>query len=215
MTSSIDSSDPLPADSPAAAQDEARIGGFSNAYRHYVLGALFVVFTFSQIDRLMMGVLAQPIKEEFGLSDSMLGLLTGPAFAVVYAALVIPLAMWADRHNRRNLIAVCLALWSAMTVLCGMVGSAVQLLFARVGVAIGEAGASPAAQSMIADYYPPTQRSTALAIFHAGSSVGVLIGFTVGGIISEIYGWRYAFIAVGIPGVLAALIQQRQSQPGN
>ena len=155
---------------------------------------------------MILAILVEPIKAEFALSDTQVGLLTGLAFAFFYATFGIPIARMADVGNRRNIIAWSLAAWSVMTVLCGMAQSFVQLLLARVGVAVGEAGAVPPSHSLIADYFSPEKRAMALSLFTVGSTVGYLIGFAAGGIVAEIYGWRMAFLLVGTPGVLFAVL---------
>ena len=166
---------------------------------------LVLVFTSSHIDRQIMGILGQPIKESLLISDTQLGLLTGIMFAVFYATLGMPMAMWADRHNRRNLISFSVFLWSLMTALCGAAANFVQLLLLRIGVGVGEAGSNPPSHSMIADLYPPEQRSTAMAIFGTGINWGILFGFLLGGWINEWFGWRTAFVVVGLPGILLAI----------
>jgi predicted MFS family arabinose efflux permease len=167
---------------------------------------LVLVFTSSHVDRQIMGILGQPIKESLLISDTQLGLLTGIMFAVFYATLGMPMAMWADRNNRRNLISFSVFLWSLMTALCAAATNFMQLLLLRIGVGVGEAGSNPPSHSMIADLYPPEKRSTAMAIFGTGINWGILIGFLVGGWINEWYGWRTAFVVVGLPGILLALL---------
>lgn len=152
-----------------------------------------------------MGVLGQPIKESLLISDPQLGLPTGIIFAVFYATLGMPTAMWAGRNNRRNLISFSVFLWSLMTALCAAATNFVQLLLLRIGVGVGEAGSNPPPHSMIADLYPPEKRSTAMAIFGTGINWGILVGFLVGGWINEWYGWRTAFVVVGLLGILLAL----------
>ena len=177
----------------------------SDRQRKYTLLMLVLVFTSSHIDRQIMGILGQPIKESLLISDTQLGLLTGIMFAVFYATLGMPMAMWADRHNRRNLISFSVFLWSLMTALCGAAANFVQLLLLRIGVGVGEAGSNPPSHSMIADLYPPEQRSTAMAIFGTGINWGILFGFLLGGWINEWFGWRTAFVVVGLPGILLAI----------
>ncbi|MFK7732469.1 MAG: spinster family MFS transporter [Pseudomonadales bacterium] len=172
----------------------------------FVLGILFFVALFNYLDRMILAILLEPIKAEFALSDTQLGLLTGLAFAMFYASFGIPLARLADTGNRRSIIAWSLAAWSALTMACGMAQSFIQLLVARIGVAIGEAGAVPPSHSLIGDYYPPEKRAGALAVFSLGSTVGYLIGFALGGFVAEHYGWRMAFLLVGFPGLLFALV---------
>jgi len=170
-----------------------------------VLGTLVVIYTFNFIDRQILSILLEPIKNDLGLSDTELGMLTGFAFALFYATLGIPIARWADRGNRRNLIALALTIWSAMTALSGLAQNFWQLLVARIGVGVGEAGCSPPAHSMIADYYPASQRATALGIYSLGIPFGILFGFLAGGWMNEFFGWRAAFFVVGVPGILLAI----------
>ena len=179
---------------------------FSPAYRWYALGVLFLAYVFNFIDRSILSILAQPIKDEFHISDTMLGWLGGPAFALFYSGLGIPLARLADRSVRRNVIATCVAIWSGMTVACGFATNFWQLLAARVGVAIGEAGGSPPSHSMISDMFPQAERATALSIYSLGITVGGMIGGLAGGLINAHYGWHYAFFLVGAPGLLMALV---------
>jgi MFS family permease len=174
--------------------------------RRYALAVLVVVYTFNFIDRQILAILLPAIKAEFMVDDWVLGFLAGTAFAVFYATLGMPIALLADRFNRRNLIALALAVWSAMTALSGVAGNVVQLSLARIGVGIGEAGCSPPAHSMIADYYPPKQRATAMGIFTVGISAGIMIAYLAGGWVVENIGWRDAFLIVGLPGLVLALI---------
>lgn len=153
-----------------------------------------------------MSVLLEPIKIEFGASDAQMGLLGGFAFAVLYAVLGIPVAWLADRNNRKVVITLSLAAWSIMTVLCGFAKTFPQLFLARMGVGVGEAGAIPPAQSLIADYFPPSQRARALAIFMASATGGYVIAFIGGAHLAAVYGWRVAFIALGAPGLLLCLL---------
>ncbi|MEM9742756.1 MAG: MFS transporter [Pseudomonadota bacterium] len=179
---------------------------FSFAYRGYALGLLVVVYVFNFIDRSILGILIQPIKDDLQVSDTAMGFLGGIAFAIFYTALGIPLARIADRSSRRNLLAICLAFWSAATALCGYAQSFMQLLLARIGVAVGEAGGSPPSHSMISDMFPPERRATALAIYALGIPIGTMIGNRLGGWISDAYTWRDAFLIVGLPGLALALI---------
>ena len=175
-------------------------------YKWVVLGLLTLVYTFNFIDRQILVILSEPIKAELGLSDTQLGLLTGLAFAALYVTLGIPIARFADTNNRKNVVAVSLAVWSGMTAISGSVTSFFQLFLARVGVGIGEAGGSPPAHSIISDYFPPKKRATALSIYSTGIYFGILLGYVIGGIIAKYYGWRVAFYSIGIPGVLFALV---------
>ncbi|HCU90432.1 MAG TPA: MFS transporter [Gammaproteobacteria bacterium] len=184
------------------------------AVRHYALCILVVVYTFNFIDRQILSILMESIKLELGLSDQALGFLVGFAFAAFYAVLGIPIALWADRGNRRNIISLALALWSVMTALSGLAQNFTHLALARIGVGVGEAGCSPPAHSLISDYYPPEQRATALGIYSIGIPLGVMFGLFVGGWVNEAYGWRYAFFVVGIPGLLlAALVRFTLHEP--
>ena len=182
---------------------EHTVGG---PYAYYVLGVLFVVYIFNFIDRQILAILLQPIKDDLKISDTALGFLTGFAFALFYTFAGLPLARIADRWVRRSLIALSLATWSIMTAASGLARGFTDLAFARIGVGIGEAGATPPAHSLIADYFPPEKRATAFAIYAAGIYVGVGLGFWIGGWINDAYGWRMAFFVIGIPGVLMALI---------
>ena len=147
----------------------------SKGARRYALGLLVVVYTFNFIDRQILAILLPAIKIEFAVDDRVLGFLAGSAFALFYATLGIPIALIADRSNRRNLIALALVVWSGMTALSGFAINIVHLVLARIGVGVGEAGCSPPAHSMIADYFPPAQRSTAMGIFTLGISFGIMI----------------------------------------
>ena len=167
-----------------------------------------LVYTSSHVDRQVMGILGQPIKESLLISDTQLGLLTGLMFAVFYATLGMPMAMWADRNNRRNLITFSVFTWSFMTAICGLAQNFWQLALARIGVGVGEAGSNPPSHSIIADLYPPEQRATAMAIFGTGINWGILLGFLIGGWVAEWYGWRVVFVVVGLPGLLLAAIVQ-------
>jgi predicted MFS family arabinose efflux permease len=178
----------------------------SPSARRYALGLLVVVYTFNFIDRQILAILLPAIKSDFGVDDWVLGFLAGSAFALFYATLGVPIALLADRWNRRNLIALSLAVWSGMTALSGMAANVTQLALARVGVGIGEAGCSPPAHSMISDYYPPAQRASAMGIFTLGISIGIMIAYLAGGWVVQNIGWRQAFMIVGIPGLLLAVV---------
>ncbi|MEL7024870.1 MAG: MFS transporter [Pseudomonadota bacterium] len=173
---------------------------------YYGLAILVVVYTLNFIDRQIINILLPSIQSELLINDKQAALLAGSLFAVFYATLGIPIATIADRGNRRNLISWALLIWSGMTALCGMAQNFLQLGLARIGVGVGEAGCSPPAHSMISDYFPPRQRATALGVYSLGISLGIMFGLFIGGKIDELYGWRMAFLIVGIPGVLLALI---------
>ena len=159
-----------------------------------------MAYTANYVDRQILAILMQPIKLELGLSDTQLGFLSGLTFAIFYATLGVPIAMWADRSNRRNIVALALTIFSGMTVVCGFVTSFAQLALARIGVGVGEAGSSPPSHSMIADMFPPEKRASAMGVYSLGINLGILIGFLVGGWVSQWYGWRVAFFLVGAPG---------------
>lgn len=174
--------------------------------RWIFLAILFLVSLSNYVDRQIVAVLIEPIKREFGASDTMMGLLGGFAFAAFYAVLGIPVARLADRGDRKLVISVSLAIWSVMTMLCGMAQNFTQLLLARVGVGVGEAGAIPPAQSLIADYFPPEQRARALGIFLASAMGGYLIAFTLGARLAVTHGWRTAFLVLGAPGLMLCIL---------
>lgn len=155
---------------------------------------------------MALSLLLQDIKAEFDLSDTQLGLLSGIAFAMFYSVLGIPLARWADRGNRVLLISITTALWSAAVALCGAAGSFVQLLFIRIGAAIGEAGCMPPAQSLIADYFNRAERPKAIAIYMLGAPLSAIIGFFLAGWLNQSYGWRATFVLLGFPGLALAVL---------
>lgn len=173
-------------------------------YRFYVLAVLILIYMLNFLDRQIIGILAAPLKAEFGMSDSQFGLLGGIAFASVYSTLAIPLAWLADRFSRVWIMTGALAIWSGFTALCGMAGSFGQLFLCRMGVGVGEAGGVAPAYSLIADYFPPHQRARAMAAFAFGIPLGMAAGTLVGGLLAATYGWRTAFIVVGLLGLLVA-----------
>jgi MFS family permease len=220
----------------AAAEDGAHDGHLTGygtpLYRNYVLLLLMLVYTLNFIDRTLIAVVAQPIIESFQLTDSQWGLLYGPPFAIFYAVMGLPIALWADRSNRVKIITWCIVLWSVMTALCGVAAGFLTLLLFRIGVAIGEAGCTPPANSLIGDYFIARKRATALGIYSMGVTLGGVLANLFGGPIAEmqgadfgawissiglgwmftgldwtnIEGWRIAFVVVGLPGVLVAMI---------
>jgi predicted MFS family arabinose efflux permease len=193
-------------ESPAAEVSGSVLSDEDRRYRRWALGILTLVYVSNFVDRQILSILLEPIKQTFGLSDTQLGFLSGISFALFYATLGIPIAMWADRGNRRNIITLATAVFSVMTLVCGMAQSFVQLALARIGVGIGEAGASPPSHSMIADLYPPHERATAMATFALGVNLGILVGFLVGGWMNEFFGWRAAFMVVSVPGLVLAIV---------
>ncbi len=186
-----------------AAQTTVRPG-----YRFYVLAVLILVYMLNFLDRQIIGILAAPLKAEFGLSDSQYGLLGGIAFASVYSTLAIPLAWLADRFSRVWIMTGALAVWSGFTALCGTATGFGQLFLYRMGVGVGEAGGVAPAYSLIADYFPPHQRARALAGFAFGIPLGTAAGTLVGGLLAAEYGWRTAFIVVGVLGVILAPVMR-------
>lgn len=174
--------------------------------RPLTLALLTAAYFFSYMDRQILAILQELIRKDLDLADWQLGMLAGLAFAVFYATLGIPVARLADRGNRVNIIAIALTVWSAMTAVCGLAQNFVQLLAARIGVGIGEAGSSPPSHSMIADLYPPEKRAGAMGIYSLGVVLGTALGTMIGGGVAHLYGWRVAMFTVGIPGILLALI---------
>ncbi len=174
--------------------------------RWYVLALLTLVYSMSIADRFSISTLIEPIRLELHLSDSGIAFLTGVALALFYVTIGIPVALLADRANRRNILVVALALWSAMTALCGVAQNYWQLLLARFGVGIGEAGGTPPATSILADEFPPEKRPMALTIFALGACIGAWLGSSVAGDVAQRDGWRTAFLVLGIPGVFLALL---------
>ena len=182
------------------------VGCAQVSYANYVLAVLFLAYVINFVDRQIVSILAEPIKQALGVSDSWIGFLGGPAFAIFYATLGIPIARVADLWVRRSVIAIGLALWSGMTALSGLSQSFTHLALARIGVGVGEAALSPPAHSLLADYFPVSRRSTALGIYAMGIHIGVLVGLVLGGWLEEFWGWRAAFMVVGIPGLILALV---------
>lgn len=172
------------------------------------LWVLLFVYILNFLDRQILNILGEPIKADLGLNDTQLGLLAGPAFAVFYAVLGIPIARFADRSstNRVSLISVSLIIWSGMTVLCGFAQNLWQMALARIGVGVGEAGCTPSAHSLISDAVPPEKRASAMAFYGMGVPIGSLLGLVIGGVVNDIWGWRAALMLVGAPGVLLALL---------
>ena len=175
-------------------------------YSWYVLTLLFFVYLSNHIDRQILNILMEPIKEEFGASDFMMGLLAGPTFALFYATAGIPIARIADRASRRNIIAISAAVWSIMTALSGTARSFLSLAMFRIGVGIGEAGCSPPSHSLISDYFPAEKRGRALGVYAMATQAGAAFGWLLGGWLFYWLGWRWAFVAAGVPGVLLALL---------
>ena len=198
MADNIDRSLPLAAEEKKATS--------SRAYSSYVLVILSLVSFFNYADRMVLSVLLQPIKLEFGFTDTQLGLLSGLAFTLFYATLGLPLARLADRRSRITIIACAMVVWSTMTALCGAAQNFTHLLLARIGVGAGEAGCIPPSHSLLGDYFSKERRAFAIGVHTAGGYLGIMIGLLVAGYIAEHYGWRWTFVWLGLPGVVVALI---------
>ncbi|MCI3132225.1 spinster family MFS transporter [Phenylobacterium aquaticum] len=167
---------------------------------------LLLIYTFNFLDRQVINILAEPIKLELGLADWQLGVMTGLAFALLYSVLGIPIARLAEHGDRPRIIAASVFVWSSFTVACSFVTSFPQMILARFGVGIGEAGCSPPAHSLISDYMPREKRASGLAFYAMGTPLGTLLGMALGGVIADAYGWRAAFLVAGAPGLLLALL---------
>lgn len=176
-------------------------------YANYVLGALTLCYVINTMDRSqILAASLQSIKKELAASDFQMGVLTGIPFAVFYSIMGIPIAALADRWSRRNVLALAVASWSAMTAVFGMAVNYAMLFAARVGTAVGEAGGSPPSHSLISDYFPKSRRGTAFAIFALGVPIGSSLGAAFGGWGNQHFGWRMTFILAGVPGIAIALI---------
>lgn len=189
-----------------AAEAPPAVRTVSDGYRGYAMGLLLIIYVMNFVDRQVVNILAEPIKRELGLLDWQLGAMSGLAFALFYTVLGLPIARLAERGHRPFIIAWALAVWSLFTALCGFAQNFVQLLLARIGVGVGEAGCTPPAHSLITDYVPKEKRASALAFYSMGTPLGSLVGMALGGLIADAYGWRMAFIVCGIPGVILAIV---------
>lgn len=180
---------------------------FSPSYKRYVVGALATVYMFNLVDRGLMMLLLEPIKNDLHLSDTQLGFLTGIAFGLFYAILGLPIARWADRGDRVTIASLAIGLWGLTVMSCLAVTSYFQLVLARVAAAVGESGCKPPTYSLVGDYFPEAaERTRAMAIYLAGNPMSSLISFVVGGWLAELYGWRMTFFLMGIPGLLLAVV---------
>ena len=175
-------------------------------YRNYVLALLFLGYALNAMDRGILGLLVEPIRHEFNATDTQLGFLGGIAFAIFYSFFGIPIAVWADRSNRKNILALAVFLWSGMTALCGAAVNFLMLVFTRVGTAVGEAGGTPPSHSLIADYFPISKRATAISIYMTAIPVGTMMGSLLGGWGNEFFNWRITFMLAGLPGLILAPI---------
>jgi MFS family permease len=174
--------------------------------RTYALSLLLGIYIVNFLDRQVVNILAEPIKNDLGLSDTQLGLMSGFMFAIFYTVLGIPIARLAERRNRPMIIAAAVTAWSGFTLLSGMAQNFTQLILARIGVGVGEAGCTPPAHSLIADYVPKEKRASALAFYSMGTPIGALLGLVLGGLIADAYGWRAAFFVAGAPGLVFAAL---------
>ncbi|MDG2305542.1 MAG: MFS transporter [Candidatus Binatia bacterium] len=187
-------------------RNEAAAAPTTSSAGRRVLLILWIVYVFNFVDRNILSILLEPIKQELGVSDTAMGFLTGFAFAVFYTVAGIPIARLADRRSRRVVMSIGVAFWSLATAASGFVQSFSQLALARIAVGVGEASATPAAHSLISDYFPPEQRTRAIAIYNTGANGGILVGLVLGGWLQQTFGWRVAFLVVGLPGLLVALL---------
>jgi predicted MFS family arabinose efflux permease len=182
---------------------------YSIAYKRSVVLLLTLAYTLNSADRTLIAIIGQPLKVDLNLTDAQLGILIGTAFATLYAFSGLPIARLAERFNRVFIISTALAVWSALTALCGTAANFAQLLMLRMAVGVGEAGCTPPAHSLISDYFAASRRSTALSIYSCGISFGYMLSAVVGGYAASHYGWRIACLVVGLPGIVIALLLRR------
>src|SRR5512138_366139 len=195
-------------DPRTAAADNSAVTSVAapNARRYYLLGLLTLLNLLLVLDKIVLSILIEPIRAEFGLSDGQLGALMGLVYAIFMGAAGLPLGMLADRVNRRNLAAICVAAWSAMTLACAAAQNLWHLLLARIGVGVGEAGGGPTSMSMIADSFEPRRRATAMVVFATGTPLAGLVNRTFATQIAHLYGWRMTLVAAALPGFLLAVL---------
>ena len=198
--------DSEPRRTAGAATNAGDRAGFRDPYTVYAMAVLFLVYVISYVDRQVLAVLIDPIKQDIGATDGQMGILAGIAFALFYATLGMPIARYADHHSRRNVIALGVAVWSAMTAVTGFARNYFEILLARIGVGVGEAAGGAPGHSIISDYFPPSQRATALALYTSGGTAGIALGLYLGGLLGDWYGWRNTFFILGTPGLLVALL---------
>lgn len=194
------------ADIASTASPAPGVRAISAGYRRYAMTMLLIVYILNFVDRQVINILAEPIKNELGLLDWQIGAMSGLAFAVFYTILGLPIARMAETGDRPRIIAAALAVWSGFTALCGLAQNFWQLILARIGVGIGEAGCTPPAHSLITDYVPREKRASALAFYSMGTPLGGLVGMALGGIVADAWGWRMAFIVCGLPGIVLAIV---------
>lgn len=178
----------------------------STLYAYYVLFILLLVFILNWIDRMVVSILLVPIQQEFGLSDTAMGVLSGSGFAILYAIATLWIARFSDRRNRRNLVSLALTVWSGATALCGMVTGFGQLLVGRAVVGVAEAGGGAPTYSLISDYFEPRRRALAMGIYSSGIYIGIMLSFLLGSFLAERFGWRMTFLLLGPPGLILALL---------
>jgi MFS family permease len=174
--------------------------------RYALLTILLLILAYNYVDRLAFGLVMQDIKTDLSLSDTQLGILNGIAFALFYSVMGIPIARWADRGDRVKIISACVGIWSAMVAVCGMATSFAQLLLARVGVSIGEAGCVPPGHSLISDYFSRMERPRAFALYMLGAPLSNLLGYLAAGLLNESFGWRFMFFILAAPGLALTLL---------
>jgi MFS family permease len=198
---------PTPINSASsAAETESARSNSSRREANYALGVLFVIYLLNYADRGIFSLLLDSIKKDFRVTDTVMGLVGGLGFALFYSILALPIARWADRYSRRFILATGLAVWSLMTCLSGVAVGPWQLAFTRLGVGAGEACGIAPSHSMLSDMFPKEALPRALSILTAGSSVGIFVGSVLAGFIAQRYGWRWAFIAAGLPGICVAVL---------
>lgn len=190
----------------SAMPDDAAAPPFSAGYTRYAMFLLLGIYVVNFLDRQVVNILAEPIKNDLGLADWQLGLMSGLAFAIFYTFLGIPIARLAERKNRAVIIGSAVAVWSGFTALCATATNFMQLIAYRIGVGVGEAGCTPPAHSLIVDYVPKEKRASALAFYSMGTPIGGLLGLVMGGLIADAYGWRMAFLVAGAPGLIFAVL---------
>jgi MFS family permease len=173
---------------------------------------LFIINVLNYADRYLLPAVLPKIRGDLGLTPIQEGLL-GSSFLLVYAFATLPLGIWADRSERKNIVSVCVAIWSIATTLAGITRNFVQLFIVRSVLGIGEGGSTPASLSLLGDYFPQAQRARILSYWSAGTVFGVAIGFAVGALVADAFGWRWAFYSVGIPGLIAAFLAWRMTEP--
>ena len=197
---------PHDSEAPAPGDGAEPDGPFSRAYTNYVLVMVLLVMIFNNMDRTVLSILVEPIKDEFDLTDTEMGAVMGLAFTLVYTFTALPVARLADYRTRRSIVAVGLFVWSAFTAATAAVQNFVQLFLMRMGVGIGEAAGTAPSVSLLSDYVPPSRRGRGVSVVSIGAVTGMGLGMILGGTVNELYGWRMAFVAAGVPGMFLALV---------